>query len=194
MHTIGMVAGVRGARCSPVRLSLGPSAAIVATTVALVAACGPAEEPGRAEVLLSVGYAAPAAVGLDQLIAPLTGEGLVRTGPDGRIEPVLADSWKIDGSGTTITMSLRQDVLFHDGSPMTADDVKMSLDRLLEDPSAILRNAVLGDIESIEAPARQRVVNQAESTVCTPIAVRARRPYRKAWFRRPANRYRTVLR
>ena len=141
------------------RLSLRPTASIAALAVALATACDLGAGSGRAEVVLSVGYAAPAeAGGLNQLIAPLTGEGLVRTGLDGRVEPVLADFWKIDPSGTTITMNLRQDVAFHDGSPMTADDVKASLERLLESPGQIARNPVLGDIQSIEPDGRHRVV------------------------------------
>ena len=112
--------------------------------------------------MLSVGYAAAAengvATGIDQLIDQLTREGLVRSDPDGRIEPMLADSWPVDASGTTITVNLRQDVSFHDGSPMTAEDVKTSLDRLRDSPGRIALNPALGDIESIEVEGRHRLV------------------------------------
>ena len=102
--------------------------------------------------MLSVGYAA-AAERRDEVIAVLTGEGLLRTGPDGHLEPLLAESWRIDDTGTTILVNLRQDVSFHDGSPMTAADVKTSLDRVRGDP----RRPLLGDIESIEAQGAHRV-------------------------------------
>ena len=153
VHGIGTTAGVRGARCAPVRLLPRPAAAIAAIAVVLTtAACGPGSTPEPGEVVLSVGYAA-AAERRDEVIAVLTGEGLLRTGPDGHLEPLLAESWRIDDTGTTILVNLRQDVSFHDGSPMTAADVKTSLDRVRGDP----RRPLLGDIESIEAQGAHRV-------------------------------------
>lgn len=51
------------------------------------------------------------------------------TGSD--LVPSLAESWeRIDDR--TLELTLRQDVLFHDGSPMTAKDVKFTIDRLVE--------------------------------------------------------------
>src|SRR5690242_17226708 len=57
----------------------------------------------------------------DQLTRP-TVDGL-------NIEPSLAQSWDISADGKTYTFHLRRDVKFHDGSPMTADDVKFSVER-----------------------------------------------------------------
>ena len=45
---------------------------------------------------------------------------------------VLADSWESNADGTEWTFHLRGDVTFHDGSPLTAADVKASLDRNIE--------------------------------------------------------------
>ncbi len=46
-----------------------------------------------------------------------------------KIKPELAESWEYDENETTYTFHLHKDAKFHDGSPVTAHDVKWSLDR-----------------------------------------------------------------
>jgi ABC-type transport system substrate-binding protein len=50
-------------------------------------------------------------------------EGLVANDYDGLPMPVLAESWELDEVNLTWTFHLREGVLFHDGTPFTADDV-----------------------------------------------------------------------
>jgi len=59
-----------------------------------------------------------------------------RTLPDGRViydrnklEPELAESWQIAPDGNSVTFKLRKNAKFHDGTPVTAKDVKWSFDR-----------------------------------------------------------------
>ena len=59
-----------------------------------------------------------------------------KTMPDGSlsydysvIEPDLAESWEYAADGMAIVFKLRDDAVFSDGSPVTAVDVKWSLDR-----------------------------------------------------------------
>lgn len=55
-------------------------------------------------------------------------ETLVGVNPDMSLKPKLAESWKqLDDK--TWEFKLRDNILFHDGSKMTADDVKFSLER-----------------------------------------------------------------
>jgi peptide/nickel transport system substrate-binding protein len=56
--------------------------------------------------------------------------------PDGQVmydytklEPELAESWKIAPDGNSVTFKLRKGAKFHDGTPITAKDVKWSFDR-----------------------------------------------------------------
>ena len=59
-----------------------------------------------------------------------------KTLPDGRVmydrnklEPELAESWAIAPNGESVTFKLRKNAKFHDGTPVTAKDVKWSFDR-----------------------------------------------------------------
>lgn len=45
------------------------------------------------------------------------------------IEPELAKSWEVADDGLSITFKLREDAIFHDGTPVTTKDVKWSYDR-----------------------------------------------------------------
>jgi peptide/nickel transport system substrate-binding protein len=45
-------------------------------------------------------------------------------------QPHIAKSWKISSDGRTWTFYIRQGIMFHDGTELTADDVKFSMDRL----------------------------------------------------------------
>ena len=60
----------------------------------------------------------------------------VKTLPDGTrsydysvLKPELAESWQIAPDGMSVTFKLRRDARFHDGTPVTAKDVKWSFDR-----------------------------------------------------------------
>ncbi|PYM59702.1 MAG: hypothetical protein DMD79_17150, partial [Candidatus Rokuibacteriota bacterium] len=46
------------------------------------------------------------------------------------LEGVLAKSWKLSDDQQTYTFTLRENVRFHDGSTLSADDVKVSLERM----------------------------------------------------------------
>ncbi|MEM9449419.1 MAG: ABC transporter substrate-binding protein [Cyanobacteria bacterium P01_E01_bin.6] len=45
------------------------------------------------------------------------------------IQPELAESWEVADDQLSVTFALRKDATFHDGSPVTANDVKWSYDR-----------------------------------------------------------------
>src|SRR5256885_14149585 len=53
------------------------------------------------------------------------------------IIPDLAHSWEIAKDSKTYTFFLRKDVPFHDGSELTAEDVKATFDRIAKPPSGI---------------------------------------------------------
>ncbi len=53
------------------------------------------------------------------------------------IQADLAESWSSSGAGTDWTFNLRRGVVWHDGAPLTADDVKFSLDRVISPPQGV---------------------------------------------------------
>ena len=78
-------------------------------------------------------------------------DDLVYMTPDGAYHPWLATRWVISPDGKTYTLFLRQGVRFHDGTPFTADAVKVSLDRIV-DPATHSTSAIsaLGPYSSSE--------------------------------------------
>jgi len=56
-------------------------------------------------------------------------QGLVRVGDSPTPIPALAESWTPSADGLTWTFKLREGAMFSDGTPVTAEDVKFSLDR-----------------------------------------------------------------
>ncbi len=70
---------------------------------------------------------------VDRDITALIFEGLTTTNQYGEIVPDLAESWTVSPDGLDYFVTLRQDVLWHDGLPFTADDVVFTF-RLLGDP------------------------------------------------------------
>ncbi|ASK79111.1 oligopeptide ABC transporter substrate-binding protein OppA [Paraphotobacterium marinum] len=58
-------------------------------------------------------------------------EGLTNQGLDGEPEPGVAESWKVNESGTVYTFKLRKDAKWSDGKPVTAEDFVYSWQRLV---------------------------------------------------------------
>ncbi len=72
---------------------------------------------------------------------------------DGKdVQPGLATAWKASDDGLSYTITLRTDVKFSDGTPMTAEDVKWSLDRAANPKNGIW-NFLLASVDSIAVAA-----------------------------------------
>jgi peptide/nickel transport system substrate-binding protein len=73
---------------------------------------------------------------VDRDLVALVYAGLVRNGPSGTIVPDLAERWSVDKTGATWTVDLRADARWHDGQPVTADDVVFTIETL-QDPDYV---------------------------------------------------------
>jgi peptide/nickel transport system substrate-binding protein len=69
----------------------------------------------------------------DQDLCSLIFSGLTRLNEHGEVEPDLASSWEIAADGLSYTFHLRTNAYWHDGTPVTADDVILTI-KLLQDP------------------------------------------------------------
>ena len=70
----------------------------------------------------------------DRDLVALVYAGLVRNGPSGSLVPDLAERWSVDSSGAVWTFQLRDDARWHDGEPVTAEDVAFTIG-VLQDPN-----------------------------------------------------------
>ncbi|HEY1723659.1 MAG TPA: ABC transporter substrate-binding protein [Magnetospirillaceae bacterium] len=125
-------------------------ASVLAAILTAVGAFGssPAFAQSRAETLIVVAEEGPATLDIDASTANVPTHEVswniydrlithgMKTLPDGTIsydytkfQPELAESWDVAPDGKSVTFHLRKDATFHDGSPVTADDVKWSFDR-----------------------------------------------------------------
>src|SRR5262249_31492640 len=71
--------------------------------------------------------------------------------------PGLATGYQVSDDGLTFTLALRQGTKFADGSPITVDDVKWSLDRARDSNNGTW-NFLLASINSVEAKGADTVV------------------------------------
>jgi len=69
----------------------------------------------------------------DQDITALIYSGLLKIGEDGVLKNDLAENISISEDGRTYIVTLRKDVTFHDGTPLTARDVAFTI-HLIQDP------------------------------------------------------------
>ncbi len=77
----------------------------------------------------------------DKDMVALVYSGLLKATPDGRLENDLAKEWKVSNDGLVYTFRLKDNIYFHDGTPITTDDVLFTIqkaqDSLLKSPRAI---------------------------------------------------------
>ena len=68
--------------------------------------------------------------------------------------------WKTSADGKTFTFNIRKNVKFHDGTPLTAADIKASLDKIIFPKEGVpsARKAWYTQVDAIETPASHTLV------------------------------------
>jgi len=83
-------------------------------------------------------------------------DALVKPMPGGLNTPGLAESWTVSKDGTVYEFLLRKNARFHNGDPVTADDVKFSYERYTGGGGKLLKEKIK-DVQVV-APNRVRFV------------------------------------
>lgn len=64
-------------------------------------------------------------------------------------QPYLAESWEVSEDGLTVTLKLVQDAVFHDGQPITSEDVAFSIETVKANHPF---KAMFAPVETVETP------------------------------------------
>lgn len=144
---------------SPTAVTPDPDAVV---TVRLVS------EPSNLDIRQTAGAA------LDQILIDNVYQGLVSRTPDQQIVDTLASSHKVSDDKLTYTFTLRDGVTFHDGTPLTADDVVWSLQQVKSNAS-YSDSERLARVQSIAANGKDIVLtlSQPDSSLLWNLTGRA---------------------
>ncbi|WP_163849792.1 ABC transporter substrate-binding protein [Pseudooceanicola aestuarii] len=153
---------------SPLRGASRRSAVTLAATsvLALSAAAGFAQD-FNPEAVVNIGSlyepqnldnTAGAGQGINEAFNGNVYEGLFVLTDAGDVEPRLVEDYTISEDGLTYTFTLKDGVTFHSGDPLTAADVKSSIERVTAENSASSRKRTLAVIDAIETPDDRTVV------------------------------------
>lgn len=89
-------------------------------------------------------------------------DNLVTRDRDGKIVPQVAKSWKyLDDK--TVEFEIRNDIKFHDGTPMTAEDVLFSIRRIINPAFKSPQLSQFDQIDTVEAAGPTKVVMKTKS-------------------------------
>lgn len=76
-------------------------------------------------------------------------EGLVKPDSDGNLVPAVASGYKASEDGKVYTFTLREGIKFHDGNPVTVEDIKYSIDKCADTSMGEPLIAAFSNIESV---------------------------------------------
>lgn len=135
----------------------GPLTTLVVCSALALTACNPtATESGGDEPFIVARTADidgrdPATATAFQTVQTLdlVYDTLIETDDEGELEPSLATDWEVSEDGTAVTLALREDVQFHNGAAFTADDVKATLDRVLDPEVGSVVASNLGNVKEV---------------------------------------------
>ena len=92
--------------------------------------------------------------------------------PELEVTEGLVESYEYDEAGTTLTLTLREDVVFQDGSELDSEDVTASLERILDEETGAVGRGNLTSVTAVEAPDASTVeLTLSEPDGTLPVAL-----------------------
>ena len=113
---------------------------------------------------------------------------------DTKLCPNLAEAWEVSADGMTYTMHIRQGVMFHDGTPMTVEDVVYSLDRIRDPNLGSYVAWMLASVADVKATDDKTVVitlSQPDALFEYALASTAAHVVNKAFVEKNGDKYGT---
>ncbi|MCJ7824714.1 MAG: ABC transporter substrate-binding protein [Anaerolineales bacterium] len=96
--------------------------------------------------------------------------GLMRRDPDTlELIPNMAESWEISDDFLTYTFTLRDDLMWDDGTPLTSADFKFTFDKMMDPDNEFPYRDNFDFIESYEAPDERTLVVKVEEKFCPAL-------------------------
>ncbi len=95
---------------------------------------------------------------------------LVWQTPDGEYVPGLAESWESSDDGTVWTFSIRDDVTFHDGTTLDAEDVEASIARFLEEGSTLSAPSWYGSSKVVDENTWELTLNAPRANILQQLS------------------------
>ena len=74
---------------------------------------------------------------------------LIQVTPEGELQPMLAESWEFADGDRTLRLTLREGVVFHDGTPFDAEAVRANIDRGKTLPTSSVRADLAAVTEAV---------------------------------------------
>ncbi|WP_077000989.1 ABC transporter substrate-binding protein [Variovorax sp. KK3] len=137
------------------------AAAVVGTAAPLPAGAAPAVDDNTIVVAVEKSFqnldAQVAASGDSQRYAWQLYDTLYGFDAKGNLEPRAATGFKLSDDGLTYSYKLRAGMKFHDGEPVTAEDVKYSFDRILDPATKSTKRPYLARVDSVRVAAPDTV-------------------------------------
>ncbi len=135
----------------------------------LLGSCGTVSSSGEGVLRVAaepIVQTDPAFISSDSevMVANAVYDYLVDVDENNTITPRLAAEWEIRDEGLTYVFTLEEDVLFHDGSPLTAEDVVWTFNRLREPDSGLPTTDLYSNIQSLEATGPLEVTFKLKQT------------------------------
>jgi peptide/nickel transport system substrate-binding protein len=101
-------------------------------------------------------------------------EGLVKSDENGNLNPAVASEYSISDDSTVYTFTLRDGIKFHDGSLVTVEDIKYSLDRNrgVDSGEPLIKSfSKIEDVRIVDDKTVELVLNTPDSEFLTQLTV-----------------------